>query len=52
MAQEERWGFEGGVVPQAAKEPGRLTSSYREGFGGMGDKPEVDERWLVYDFRN
>ena len=52
MAQGERWGFEGGVVPQAAEEPGRPTSSYREGFGGMGDKAKVGERWLVYDFRN
>ena len=51
VAQGERWGFEGGVVPQAAEEPGRPTSSYREGFGGMGDKAKVGERWLVYDFR-
>ena len=50
MAQGERWGFEGGVVPQAAEEPGGPTRSYREGFGGMGDKAKVGERRLVYDF--
>ena len=49
MAQGERWGFEGGVVPQAAEEPGGPTRSYREGFGGMGDKAKVGERRLVYD---
>ena len=50
MAQGERWGFEGGVVPQAAKEPGRPTRSYGEGFGGVGDEAKVSERRLVNDF--
>ena len=50
MAQGERWGFEGGVVPQAAEEPGRPTRSYGEGFGGVGDKAKVSERRLVNDF--
>ena len=50
MAQGERWGFEGGVVPQAAEEPGRPTRSYGEGFGGVGDKAKVSERRLVDDF--
>ena len=50
MAQGEWWRFEGGVVPQAAKEPGRPTRSHGEGFGGVRDEAKVSERRLVDDF--